>query len=78
MPKITNGNLLSSAEYDQPSKTLTLTFARGGVYSYADVPPHIYTGILTAISPGTFFHKSIKPQFVATKQESGPKQESET
>jgi hypothetical protein len=69
MPKITSGNLLSSAEYDTKTRTLTLGFQRGGTYTYPDVPAYLYTGLLDAESPGTFFHKNIRNQFKGTKLE---------
>jgi len=71
-----SGNLLDTADYDTKTQTLTLAFERGGVYTYPDVPAYLYIGLVDAISPGTFFHKNIRNQFKGTKQESGPKAES--
>lgn len=62
-----NSNLLQSGDYDTKTRTLTLTFCRGGTYTYPDVPAYLYAGIIDAISPGAFFHKNIKNQYKGTK-----------
>lgn len=61
-------DLISAASYDFKTKTLLLKFAKGGtIYEYPDVPPHIYTNLIDATSPGSYFHAKIKNQFKGTK-----------
>lgn len=64
-----SGNLLDTADYDPKTRTLTLSFARGGIYTYPDVPAYHYTGLIDSLSPGTYFHKNIRNQFTGVKLE---------
>jgi len=63
-------DIISAASYEFKTKTLILKFARGGtLYEYPDVPPHIYTNLLDATSPGSYFHAKIKNQYKGKKME---------
>lgn len=50
-------SLLASAEYIDP--VLYLTFKDGRKYAYYQVPQEIYQGLITAQSPGKYFHENI-------------------
>jgi KTSC domain len=54
---------LSSAEYDDETQTLTLTFTSGRSYTYDNVPEDTYERLLADPSPGRFYMAYIKDQY---------------
>lgn len=46
--------------FDSSSSTLEVLFADGRVYQYFDVPESMYSGLISAPSPGQFFHVEIR------------------
>lgn len=54
---------LAIVGYDGPSLTLEVTFRRGGVYHYFQVPAEIYKALLEAESMGTYFAEEIKDKY---------------
>jgi KTSC domain len=54
---------LSSAEYDDETQTLTLTFTSGRSYTYDDVPEDVYDRLVMDPSPGRFYMDYIKDQY---------------
>jgi KTSC domain len=54
---------LASAEYDDETETLTITFTSGRSYTYDGVPEDIYDRLLQDPSPGRFYADYIKDQF---------------
>ena len=60
-------SLITHADYNEPAKTLTLHFADGARYHYADVPSLIYKELLHAHSAGKYFHTAIRGVYQATK-----------
>lgn len=53
--------------YDRETSTLEVTFRRGGVYVYDQVPRDTYAGLMAAPSCGTFFNQNIKDKFSCKK-----------
>lgn len=51
---------LSSVGYDSASSTLEIEFKDGSIYQYFAVPPDAYTGLMAALSHGTYFSRHIK------------------
>lgn len=51
---------LATVGYDESSFTLEITFHNGGVYEYYNVPKTTYSGLVSAASHGSFFHRHIK------------------
>jgi len=51
---------LSRVRYDESTNTLEIEFHGGRVYQYFDVPAHVYEGLISADSHGTFFNEQIK------------------
>lgn len=49
--------------YDLPSQTLYVQFHGGGLYTYAAVPPDVYTSFLKADSLGKYLGANIKGKF---------------
>lgn len=51
---------LLSATYDAENKTLDIEFKSGLTYRYIGVPALVYNGLITASSPGQYFHSAVK------------------
>lgn len=60
--KLTSSTL-SSAGYDVDDEILELEFTSGQVYHYFDVPEHLFTGLMKAVSPGEYFNQYIKDEY---------------
>ena len=58
---IANSSMLSEIAYDEP--TLRVTFTKGGIYSYADVPKDVWESFVSAESAGKFFLANIKGKY---------------
>jgi KTSC domain len=54
---------LASAQYDDQTEELTLTFVSGRSYTYENVPEDIYEKLLQSSSPGSFYAFNIKDQY---------------
>jgi len=63
---VTSSNIHSIA-YNEQDKILFVKFLHGGIYSYFDVPSHIFNQILVAESIGKYFSQNIKGIFRAEK-----------
>jgi hypothetical protein len=66
MHKVKSSNI---EEIGHEGKTLTVKFTNGGTYEYDGVPADMLHKILTAESPGTFFHQNIKGKFPHAKKD---------
>lgn len=51
---------LSSAEYDDESGQLSITFTSGQTFTYDNVPMSVFEGLQSARSAGQFYHQRIK------------------
>ena len=49
--------------YDPTTQTLEIGFLNGTVYQYLNVPPNIFSQLMSASSHGTFLNKQIKPKY---------------
>lgn len=58
MHSVSSSNLVA-AGYEPTKQELTIQF-RSGVYTYVGVPQHIYNGLLSSPSKGSYHHKYIK------------------
>ena len=47
--------------------TLEIAFVGGGVYQYFNVPEHVYQGMMSAASKGSYFHDYIKDGYQTRK-----------
>ncbi len=66
MPQLRSSNL-SSADYDEEARTMTITFRSGGTYTYENVDQGTYDGLLASPSPGKYFFENIKDKFTFEK-----------
>ncbi|HRI81345.1 MAG TPA: KTSC domain-containing protein [Opitutaceae bacterium] len=58
-----NSSAIADVAYDPSSRTLQITFRSGGTYTFHGVPADIYRGLITASSPGSFYHNHIRGRF---------------
>ncbi|MCL6325318.1 KTSC domain-containing protein [Pectobacterium polaris] len=63
---VTSSNI-ASIGYEESSLTLEIEFIKSGVYEYSDVPPHVYTELITANSIGVYFNANIKNKYPTTR-----------
>lgn len=61
--QLVSSSNLRSIGYDKSSKILEIEFHKSGVYQYLNVPEHIYTGLMSSYSKGTYFDDNIKSRF---------------
>ena len=54
---------LASATYDDENLDLSITFVSGGTYTHSNVPQEIFDGLVSASSPGKYWHSNIKDQY---------------
>jgi hypothetical protein len=55
--------MITRAGYDPDTETMELEFVSGQTYTYEDVPISVFNGLITASSPGKFYHANIKDAF---------------
>ena len=60
MTEFPNSSHIAGADYDEAKRTLTLTFRKGGNYTYHDVGKTCYQGLCEAPSAGRYFRQHIK------------------
>jgi hypothetical protein len=58
-----SSSYLSGCEYDESTRTLTISFHDGRTWSYTGVGREVYDDLLHTASPGKYFHRNIKDQF---------------
>lgn len=58
---------IAAVKHDPASRTLTVQFNNGGVYTYAGVSADQHAALMRADSIGAHFHKNIRPHFPAKK-----------
>ena len=58
-----NSSVLSSASYDDETRTLELTYSSGRSYTYSQVPPEVFENLASAPSAGKYFNDFIKGIF---------------
>ncbi len=55
---------ISRVEYNPSARILSIWFVdSGGPYDYHGVPAHIYEGLLSASSAGSYFNDFIRDQY---------------
>ena len=62
MQKVASSNI-DEIGYDKASSTLYVKFLSSGVYRYPGVPEAVFDGFKLAKSKGSFFAKSIRPNY---------------
>ena len=59
---------VSSVGYDPKEQVLELEFSSGGVYDFYEVPPTVYTELMSAESKGRFIAEEIRGRYKSEKQ----------
>ena len=54
---------LHSVGYDPGAAALEIALASGGVYLYSGVPGHVYLGLMSASSKGSYHHDYIRDRY---------------
>lgn len=55
-----NSSNLQAVGYNSELKELTIQFHSSGIYTYMEVPQHIYEGLMAAPSKGSYHHEHVK------------------
>jgi hypothetical protein len=59
---------VDSAEYDEETGTLTLTFVdTGAMYVYLGVEPDVFTGLIHAASVGAYYNAHIRGVYTSAR-----------
>ena len=53
--------------YARETRELEITFRRGGVYHYQNVPESVYRELMAAPSVGSYFSQNIKDKYPCRK-----------
>ena len=61
--KLVMSSNLHSVGYDPDAAVLEIAFASGGVYQYSGVPSHVYLGLMSACSKGSYHHDYIRDRY---------------
>jgi hypothetical protein len=67
MPDLVS-SYLASADYDEETSTMTITFKNGASFAYANVPKATFEALIASPSHGSFFHRQIRSQFVGSPE----------
>lgn len=59
-----NSSNLSSVGYNSSLSELTIRFHSNSVYTYLNVPEHIYNALMSAASKGSYHHQFIKGSYL--------------
>jgi len=49
--------------YDETTRRMNIHFTSGKIYDFCNVPIHIYEGLLSATSKGTYYNKYIRDKY---------------
>ena len=63
MTEFPSSSAVERAEYQAAAGTLDIWYRGGDRYSYFEVPPEIYEGLLAAPSAGEFVNVHVKPNY---------------
>jgi hypothetical protein len=58
-----NSEVIDTANYNKQTQSLNITFVSGRDYTFSDVPPDIFLGLVQASSPGRYFNDHIKGKY---------------
>lgn len=58
-----DSQVIKEAQYDEGTRTMTLTFPSGAVYAYDGVPVEVFQALTTAPSAGSYYHEKVRNHF---------------
>ena len=59
-------NNIVSVGYDSETEILEIEF-NNGAYQYSGVPKVVHSGLMSASSAGSYFHRNIKDKYACVK-----------
>lgn len=68
-PIVVESTTLVTIAYDADRQLLQLEFRDRVVYHYFNVPADVYQGLVSALSKGSYFNRSIRDRFVYARVE---------
>ncbi len=61
--KSVNSSAISAVGYDPQSGIMSITFKQGKTYDFCGVPQHIYDGLISAGSVGSYYNSNIRDRY---------------
>lgn len=58
---------LAGIQYEEETRLLRVFFTNGGVYDYSSVPPETVERLVISVSPGRYFHHTIRGAYRSEK-----------
>jgi len=58
-----HSSAIRAVGYDEQSQRMKITFTEGKTYDFCRVPPHVYNGLLSASSKGTYYNDHIRDKY---------------
>ena len=58
-----SSSAISQVSYNSDTKEMHITFAQGRTYIFCGVPRHIFEGLTTAASAGTYYNSYIRDRY---------------
>ena len=65
--KRVNASNIRSVGYDARNRVLEIEFANGGIFQYTGVSDEVHRRLMSAPSPGSYFHDNIEESFTAKR-----------
>ncbi|MDP1591082.1 MAG: KTSC domain-containing protein [Prosthecobacter sp.] len=60
-----NSSAIRAADYDPASRRMYLWFPNNGPYTFYGVPEHVFRGLLSASSAGSYYNQYIRGNYSA-------------
>jgi hypothetical protein len=64
-----DSSVIAAVRFDEASNVLEVEFRSGRVYRYFMVRKDVYTALVAAESPGTYFNTVIKDRYMSLRSE---------
>ena len=58
-----NSRAIRAVGYDPSTQRLRITFEQGDSYDFCGVPVHVYEGLMSASSKGTYYNDYIRDRY---------------
>lgn len=58
-----NSTAMRAVGYDPNSRRMKITFQQGDTYDFCNVPQHVFDGLLSATSKGSYYNRYIRDRY---------------
>lgn len=58
-----SSSAIRAVGYDESSALMKITFVEGHTYNFCRVPIHVFRGLLSAASKGTYYNNHIRDRY---------------